>query len=238
VARRSHPANKGTEASPDGALGKSVMIVDDHSLFAEAIRATLEERGMRFLGAVTNGREGIALASREQPDVALVDLGLPDAYGVNVGKTILEESPGTKVLAVTALNDSQAVKEALRAGFHGYLTKDTPLSSFVDSIIAALGGQVVVQQRPAGAAGGKRTEEEESAALRADHLTAREREVLSLLVQGMSGNEIATRLSVSANTVRTHVQNILSKLQVHSRLEAATFAVRYGIVRSPQDHGS
>ena len=213
-----------------------VLIIDDHKLFAEAIRSTLERQGMEILEPVTRGREGIDVATRSHPDVALVDLGLPDMRGIDVGKEILEVSPETKVVAVTALNDPEMVTKAIRAGFHGYLTKDTPLSLFVDSVQSTLQGQLVVPHRLA-APSNDMTAEEREALLLTKQLTARELEVLTLLAQGASSGQIAKRLSVSPNTVRSHVQNILTKLQVHSRLEAAAFAVRYKVVKPPNGSG-
>ena len=180
---------------------------------------------------------GLSAARRERPDVVLVDLGLPDGDGISLGREILAERPETKVIALTALNDPKAVGEALRAGFSGYMTKDTPLTQFVSMIEAAVGGQVVIPQRLAAGAVGARTAEERHASLLAEQLSPRERQVLSLLAEGASSDDIAGRLSVSPNTVRTHVQSILTKLQVHSRLEAATFAVRYGIVKVPRSAG-
>jgi two-component system nitrate/nitrite response regulator NarL len=209
-----------------------VLIIDDHKLFAEAIRSTLQRQGMEILDPVTRGSEGIDVATQKQPDVALVDLGLPDMRGIEVGRKILEVSPETKVVAVTALNDPDMVTKAIRAGFHGYLTKDTPLSLFVDSLRSALQGQLVVPHRLA-APSNDMTDDEREALLLTKQLTARELEVLTLLAQGASSSQIAKRLSVSPNTVRSHVQNILTKLQVHSRLEAAAFAVRYRVVKTP-----
>ncbi len=210
------------------------LIVDDHTLFAEAIRPTLEGLGLIVIGVASSGREAMQAVRDQRPDLVLVDLGLPDQSGLVVGRMILEERPGTKVLALTALEDPHAVKEAIRAGFHGYLTKDTSVSQFADAITAALGGQVVVPHRLAPRATGARTPEEQNAAFLAEQLTRREREVLALLVEGASGHAIAERLRISPNTVRTHIQSILTKLQVHSRLEAVTFAVRHGIVEAPR----
>lgn len=202
-------------------------------LFADAIRSTLEAAGIFVIGVATNGERGIEDVRREKPDLVLVDLGLPDQSGLAVGKLILDEHPGMKVVALTAIDAPRAVEEALRAGFNGYLTKDTPVLRFVSSIRAALDGQVVIPHKLAPALAGAKTSEEENAALLVEQLTPREREVLSLLVDGASGEDIAKRLVISPNTVRTHVQSILTKLQVHSRLEAATFAVRHGVVAAP-----
>jgi two-component system, NarL family, nitrate/nitrite response regulator NarL len=193
----------------------------------------LEERGMEVVGMAGSGQEAIELFRRERPELVLVDLGLPDVGGITLGRQILEEGPETIVLAVTGLNDPQAVKEALRAGFHGYVTKETSVARFVSSVRAAVDGQVVVPGRLAQAAAGAQSPEERDAALLAGQLTAREKEVLALLVEGGDNAQIAMTLGVSANTVRTHVQSILTKLQVRSRLQAAAFAVKYGVVDVP-----
>jgi two-component system, NarL family, nitrate/nitrite response regulator NarL len=218
-----HPDRGGTECL-------RILIVDDHRLFADALRASLEGQGMDVVAVATNASEAFAAVRRERPNVVLLDLGLPDMSGVQVGVKLVQERPESKVLALTALNDARAVREALRAGFHGYLTKDIPMSQLVSSIRAAVEGQVVIPHRLARAATGARSAEEQTAGLLAEQLTSREREVLGLLVAAARGDEIAKLLSVSPNTVRTHIQSILSKLGVHSRLEAATFAIRNGLV--------
>jgi len=207
-----------------------ILIIDDHKLFAEAIRSALSSQGMDVLPVATSGGQGLDTARSELPDLVLLDLGLPDGPGVSFGKKILQDCPDTKVLAVTALSDPGLLNEAMTAGFHGYLTKDTEIRRFVESIDAVMNGQAVIPHRLAAAAADVRRTPERDADLLAEQLTQRERSVLHLLVEGASSDEIARRLSISPNTVRTHVQNVLTKLQVHSRLEAATFAVRYGLV--------
>ncbi len=189
---------------------------------------------MDIVGVAASGEEALEVVRREEPELALVDLGLPDMGGIAVGKRILEEHPKTIVLAVTGLRDPSTVKEALRAGFHGYVTKDTPLSQFATAIQATLEGQIVVPKRAAPSAEGpSRTPEERDAALMARQLTPRELEVLALLVGGGDNAQIARALHLSSNTVRTHVQSILTKLQVRSRLQAAAFAVRHQVVAVP-----
>lgn len=210
------------------------LIVDDHTLFAEAIRATLEAKGVEVVAVVATGAGALEATAATRPDLILLDLGLPDRSGLAVGADILHEWPETKVLALTALDDPRAVKEAMRTGFHGYLTKDTPVAKFVEAVLAAIGGQVVMPHRLAAHAAGARSSREREVALMADQLTYRELDVLRLLADGMQGEAIARKLGISRNTVRTHVQSILTKLQVHSRLEAATFAVRHGIVEPPR----
>ena len=199
-------------------------------LFAEAIQVALEDFGMSVVGVAASGEDAITAARQSHPDVILMDLALPDQSGLAAGQTILAEHPGSKILALTALSDQAVAHEAVRLGFRGYLTKDTSVAQFVDSVRSVVDGHLVMPHRLGPAANGRR---EDDAALLAAQLTPREREVLSLLVQGSDGRTVAKRLRISRNTVRTHVQSILTKLQVHSRLEAATFAVRHGIVDVP-----
>lgn len=210
-----------------------ILLIEDHALFAEAIRLTLEAHDMTVVGIVVSVEEAIPAVHGLRPDLALVDIGLPDGSGLTLGQRILQESPETKVVALSALEDPRAVREALRAGFHGYIIKDTPIPRFLQALEAVLAGEVVVPRTLAPRVVGMRSSEEEAVALLVNQLTSREREVLELLVEGASGQRIAHTLGISPNTVRTHVQNVLTKLQVRSRLEAATFAVRHRVVAVP-----
>ena len=206
-----------------------VLIVDDHALFAEAIRLALGNAGIEVVGIASSVKDGLRIAGSTKPDLALVDIDLPDGDGLSLGRAILEQH-GVEVVIVSALQDARAVQDALRAGFRGYIVKNTPLNRFVASVAQALDGDVVIPRDLAGRVAGARTTEEDHVALVAALLTPRELEVLELLVAGASGDRIATELGISPNTVRTHVQNVLHTLQVNSRLEAATFAARHGIV--------
>jgi two-component system nitrate/nitrite response regulator NarL len=203
-----------------------VLIVDDHQLFAEAVQITLEDYGMEVEGIATTAEEGLRRARAMKPDVILLDIGLPDRSGLSLGQTLIEELPETKIIGVTALDDSRTIDEARRIGFSGYLTKDTPVAQFARSLRTAVGGTVVIS-RPRHT---PQDEHEDDVALLARQLTPRELQVLALLVEGMSSKGIARTLSISTNTVRTHIENILTKLQVRSRLEAVAFAVRHRIV--------
>jgi two-component system nitrate/nitrite response regulator NarL len=184
--------------------------------------------GMTVVGVATNAGKALNDVRRTRPDLVLVDIGLPDGHGIALGREILEVSPGTKVVALTALEDEEAVQDALRSGLHGYLTKNIEPTQFRRALETIADGQTVFPHHLGkGSKNGRPSADE----LLAEHLTQREIEVLQQLAEGASSQEIAERLSISPNTVRTHVQGILSKLQVHSRLEAAAFAVRHDLVK-------
>lgn len=183
--------------------------------------------GVEYVTAVSCGADAIAEVLREAPDVALVDIGLPGESGLQVGRRILELNSRIKVIALTALDSPKLVQEAVRKGFHGYLMKDAHVEQFLGAVRAVLDGQVVLPPRPESRAPVRRSTSDADDILLADHLTPREIEVLDLLTAGADTKRIAEQLRVAPNTVRTHVQSVLSKLQVHSRLEAAAFAARY-----------
>jgi DNA-binding NarL/FixJ family response regulator len=172
-----------------------------------------------------------------------MDIGLPGESGLALGARIVRRFPQIKVLALTGLPDPRLLGEAMRMGFSGFLTKDTQVSRLVSSIRTVAGGEVVIPQRLAKsvASGMGRGHPDasspidEEAALLASQLTEREREVLRLLAEGATSPQIADRMNISRHTVRTHVGSLLGKLGVHSRLEAAAFAVRNGLVKTSGD---
>lgn len=184
-----------------------------------------------MVGVATRGDEAVEMARRDPPDAMLIDIGLPDQSGLLVGQTIRELLPEARILALSALDDRRLAEEAARVGFSGYLTKHVPISQVVD----ALWGVLDRRRTPSNGAIAYKSNDSHMDLI-AEQLTRREREVLKLLVEGLAGEAIARRLGVSGNTVRTHVQNILSKLQVHSRLEAATVAVRHRLLDGESRH--
>ncbi len=210
-----------------------VMIVDDHVLFAEAIQMAMADEDFELVGIVNDPAEveDRLRDPERRPDVILMDVGLPGESGLQVGARVVKEYPEVRVLALTALNDPKILEEAMRVGFSGFLTKDTHISRLVAAIHLVAEGEVVIPKKLArGMGNGFGGTKDRNAALLASQLTDRELEVLELLVEGASSEIIANRINVSRNTVRTHVQSILGKLGVHSRLEAAAFAVRHGLV--------
>jgi DNA-binding NarL/FixJ family response regulator len=204
---------------------KRILIVEDHLLFAEAIRCALENVGMLVVD-ISRAHEAVELVERFLPDLVLIDLGLPDRSGLLAGRLILDKWPETKILAVTSPNDRASADEAIRVGFFGNLHKDSPVAQLVSSIRSVLGGHLVAPG-----------ELSPDAEFIASQLSPQEHEVLRLLVQGSSGASISTTLGISRDTVRRHVQSILAKLQVHSRSEAAAFAVPSRGVSVPIPNG-
>jgi two-component system nitrate/nitrite response regulator NarL len=214
-----------------------VLIIDGQQLFAEGIVLALSGREFEVLPLATTAAEGIHLALQDCPDLILMDVRLRDGSGIDTGARILERCRKTKVVALTDVKDPEVLSEAIRRGFHGYLTKDSSLDYFLEAIKLVLDGGIVIPEGLAAAAAGATSPDERQAQLLKELLTDRELKVLQLLAQGVSSPTLARELSVSRNTVRTYVHNILTKFQVHSRLEAVALAVRHHLVEPPNNDG-
>ncbi|MFZ6005299.1 MAG: response regulator [Actinomycetota bacterium] len=206
----------------------SVLIVDDHTMFAEGLSRSLSASSdIEVVGCAATGREAEERCREAAPDVVLMDFGLPDQDGARTTRAVRAEAPDIKVVMLTSLVDDSVVLSAIDAGCSGYVTKDKSVSELVDAIRAAHAGEALIA--PAMLVRLLPRLRRSYQGLGSD-LTAREREVLSLLAEGLPNKDIAERLVVSLNTVRTHVQNVLSKLQAHSKLEAVAVAAREAII--------
>jgi DNA-binding NarL/FixJ family response regulator len=213
-----------------------VLIIDPHLLFAEALTWALnEEGGIEVPGIATTGDEGLRQVRVLGPELVVLDIRLPSIEGTGVGTRILQESPATRILALSESDDVASVREAINSGFHGYLTKSVPMSQLVNAIRTICSGQMVMPQGLAAPVSMVRSPEEEYWFLKARLMTGRERDVLRLLVEGANSAEIAKRLGIRPNTVRTHIQSLLAKLQVHSRLQAAMQARHHRFFESQGD---
>ena len=203
-----------------------ILIVDDHSVVRQGLRMFLRlDPELEIVGEAANGAEALRLARELQPDVVLMDLLMPVMDGVTATAAIRRELPQTEVIALTSVLEDSSVFGAVRAGAIGYLLKDTEADELRRAIKAAAAGQVQLSPEAA-----MRLMREVRAPENPDELTERETEVLCLLAQGLSNKEIARELTIGEKTVKTHVSNILSKLNVPSRTQAALYAVRTGLV--------
>jgi DNA-binding NarL/FixJ family response regulator len=212
-----------------------VLIADDHAVVRQGLRTFLElQDEIEVVGEAADGIEALELVQRTEPDVALLDLVMPRLGGLEAIRRIREVAPATRVLVLTSFADDDTVLPALRAGAAGYLLKDVQPPELVGAIRTVHAGEallapavatMLVEQLAA--------EDGDGAPEREEHLTPREREVLALLARGRANKVIARDLGVSERTVKTHVSNILGKLNLTDRTQAAVYAVRHGIV--PKD---
>ena len=207
-------------------MGIRVLVVDDHGVVRQGLRMYLAlDPELEVVGEAANGAEALRLSHELEPDVVLMDLLMPVMDGISATAAIRRELPEVEVIALTSVLEDSAVYGAMRAGATGYLLKDTEADDLCRAIKAAAAGQV--QLSPPVAA---RLLRELSPPQQPEPLTDRETEVLRQLAEGKSNKEIARALTIAEKTVRTHVSNILGKLGVASRTQAALHAVRSGLV--------
>lgn len=203
-----------------------ILIADDHSVVRQGLRMFLGlDNDLQVVGEASDGSEALRLARQVRPDVVLMDLMMPVMDGIMATQAIRRELPEVEVIALTSVLEDASVVGAVRAGAIGYLLKDTQADELCRAIKAAAAGQVQLSPKVAG-----RLMREVRAPENPEALTERETEVLRLLAQGRANKEIAATLHVSETTVKTHVSNILMKLGVPSRTQAALYAVRIGLV--------
>jgi DNA-binding NarL/FixJ family response regulator len=213
-----------------------VLFVEDHRLLADALSALVaREADIEVVGIAGTVAEAKSM-SRERLDVVLMDYHLPDGTGAEATRAIKARWPASRIVMVTALTDDETVLESIQAGADGYLTKDRAAEEVVQAIRAAHAGEtllprsVIVEIARRVAAARERGDERRVV----EPLTPRELEVLRALTEGLSTPEICDQLFIAPNTLRTHVQNIMGKLRVHSKLEAVAFALRYRLVEPPR----
>lgn len=203
-----------------------IVIADDHAVVRQGLTMFLEMDGdFEIVGEATNGKEAIELVNELQPDIVLMDLLMPTMSGLEAIPIIREQFPDVEIIALTSVLDNGSVVKAVRAGAIGYLLKDTQSDELIRSIKAASNGQV--QLSPQAAA---MLMQEVRAPESPEMLTERELDVLRLIAVGKSNREIADTLFLGEKTIKTHVSNILSKLNMNSRTQAALYAVKIGLV--------
>jgi two-component system, NarL family, response regulator LiaR len=213
----------------------SVLIVDDHEIVRRGIRAYLETQpDFNVIGEAGSGEEAIEMALNLVPDIVLMDLILPGLDGVESTRRIKSLSPRTQIVVLTSYHEDEHIFPALKAGATAYILKDIRMERLAEALHKAVNGEVTLHPRVAARVlqniRGEREEERNPYT----ELTERELEVLKLLANGLSNSRIAEQLFISENTVKGHISNILSKLHLADRTQAAAFAWREGIVRRPE----
>jgi two-component system NarL family response regulator len=211
-----------------------VLIVDDHALFRRGLDLVLTaDPDVEVVGEASNGLEAIERAAELLPNVVLMDVRLPGVPGIEATRRIRQAHPATKVMMLTSSQDEEDLFAAVRAGATGYLLKEVAIDEVAAAVRAVARGQALVTPTMAAKLFtefnmlSRRVDEQHGHAPR---LTDREIEVLRLVAKGMSNKEIAAELVIAENTVKNHVRNILEKLQMRSRMEAAMYAVREKLV--------
>ena len=219
-----------------------VLLVDDHVLFRGGIRSLLQRQPeFEIVGEAGDGMEGVKRAGQLKPDVVLLDLHMPGLSGREAARLITEEAGAPRVLMLTVSEDADDLIETLRAGACGYLLKNIEADTLVAAIRAAAQGESVVSPQMMGkllqsVRGEFRAKpaQQRTTPSELDKLSPREREILGYLARGLSNKEIAREIDVAESTVKLHVQNMLRKLKLASRVQAAVFAVEQGIGQRPE----
>jgi two-component system nitrate/nitrite response regulator NarL len=206
-----------------------LVVVDDHTLFRRGIISLLaHEPGFAIVGEAADGFEGIRTVLAQKPDVVLLDLNMPGISGLDALSAILKDAPGTQVVMLTVSEDAEDLVTALRNGAQGYLLKNIDGEFLVRSIRRAAQGESVISPEMAGKLM-RQVRTGAPSAQPADVLSPREREILQRLAKGGSNKEIARDLDLAESTVKIHVQHILRKLGLNSRVQAAVWAIENGI---------
>ncbi|MEC3764242.1 MULTISPECIES: response regulator [Cupriavidus] len=210
-----------------------ILLIDDHTLFRSGIRALLQRQAdFEIVDEAADGVEGIKRAKQHRPDVILLDLNMPGLSGLEALQLLVEDLPQTAVIVLTVSEEAEELAAALRGGARGYLIKNIETEALIAAIRRAAAGEPVIsdsmtaklvaQFRAPAPVAAPRQEE-------APRLTAREREIVQGLARGESNKEIARDLGVAESTVKIHVQNILKKLNLASRVQVAVYAVEHGL---------
>jgi two-component system NarL family response regulator len=215
-----------------------VLIVDDHALYRRGLQTVLStEDGIEVVGEAADGVEAVDQAEEILPDVIVMDVGMPKRGGIDACRVIKQRVPSARILMLTSSDDEANLFEAVRAGANGYLLKDVPPEEVAAGIRGVFQGQSLLSPLMASklleefkAISQKDVPPAPTPGLELPRLTQRELEILQRVAKGKLNREIGAELFISENTVRNHIRNILDKLQMHSRMEAAMYAVRQRLI--------
>jgi DNA-binding NarL/FixJ family response regulator len=209
-----------------------VMLVDDHDLFRTGLRNLLEEQGVHIVAEASEGATALTLVRELAPDVVVMDLNMPGMNGIEATREIARLAPLTRVVVLTISDQDGDVMDAILAGACGYLLKDSSIQDLMQGIRAASVGEALISPHIASKVLQRirATGIQKDAAVPRPELSDRETEVLRLIANGKDNSEIARELHISPKTVKNHISNILMKLQIENRIQAAVYAVRRGLV--------
>jgi DNA-binding NarL/FixJ family response regulator len=212
-----------------------ILVAEERALFREAVRIVLEgEPDLKVVGETQEGPETVEEVARTMPDVAVIGAKLPKFDGIRATAMIRDRVPDCRVLVISEEEDLEILVAALEAGARGFLTRESPLHNLIGGVQTLHRGEILVPPRMLGGLLShllRRRNDQEASARWLSRLTRREREVLALLADGADNERIATAMFISPHTARTHVQNLIGKLGVHSRLEAAMVFAQSGMRR-------
>lgn len=209
----------------------SVLIVDDHGVVRQGLITYLKLlKDIEVIGEAENGAEAVAQVRRHKPDVVLMDLVMPEMDGIEATRKIGAISPSTKVIVLSSFTEDELVFPAIKAGAAGYLLKDVSPSDLFEAIQAVHQGETRMHPDITKKLVDQFVSPDEETTIDPSELTPRELEVLCLIAQGMSNRELAQALVISEKTVKTHVSNILSKLHLQDRVQAAIYAYKQGLM--------
>ncbi len=210
-----------------------VMIVDDHPMWRDAVERDLAEAGFEVVAAVGEGSQALRVAASVRADVAVLDLQLPDISGVEVTRGLLAAHPGTKVLILSASGEHRDVLDAVKAGAAGYIVKSASRGELLDAVRRTADGDAVFSPGLAGLVLGEFRRLAVHPTPDTPQLTEREAEILRMVGTGLSYKQIAERLVLSHRTVQNHVQNTLTKLHLHNRVDLVRYAIEHGLDTAP-----
>ena len=214
-----------------GTAALRVMVVDDHPMWRDAVERDLADAGLEVVAVAANGREALARFPAARPDVVVLDLQIPPPDGVEVTRAIVEQAPDVRVLILSASGEHADVLSAVKAGATGYLVKSASREELLAAVRRVADGDPVFTPGLAGLVLGEfqRISDAPTSDPAEPRLTDRETEVLKMVAKGMSYRQIAERLVLSHRTVQNHVQNTLTKLQMHNRVELTRYAIEQGL---------
>jgi DNA-binding NarL/FixJ family response regulator len=218
---------------PKGLDELRVVLVDDHDLFRSGLRGLLEEQGLNVVGEAENGQQALRLVPELAPDVVIMDLKMPGLTGVEATRKISSVAPLARVVVLTISADDDDVMNAVMAGACGYLLKDSSIDQLIAGIRAAANGESLISPQIASRLlqwFRSQAADTDAATQIKTELSERELDVLRLIAMGMDNADIARELFISPKTVKNHISNILMKLQIENRIQAAVYAVRSGLV--------